>query len=104
MTTNGQGVENVADAIQLLSEPKSVHVLMAQAWQPFADKNKWKVQSQSARRGNSEEMGMADLCQELAVACNTLAHLRKNQGQYKLQWRDNWQKGKQWQDQSGPDP
>ena len=79
MSTSGAGVENVSEAVQLLSDPKPVRVLIVQARQPLADKNGREGSPQGARKGPVEDVGVAEMRQELSEARNTIAQLSKNQ-------------------------
>ena len=96
---SGAGVENVDEAIQLLTDAKPVRVLMAQARQPFTDRNGREGPAQGGGKGPVEEMGLAELRQELAESRNTIYQLRKNQEPFKRQRRDGWQRNGRGQDQ-----
>ncbi len=58
---------------------------MAQTRQPLTNKNGGDGTAQDGRKGNGEEMGYAQMKQELAEESNTVAHLRKSLAQYKRQ-------------------
>ena len=85
MVTSEAGVENVDKTIQLLTDTKPVRVLMAQAMQPFADRNGREGPAKGGRKGPVEEMGVAEMRQELAESHNTIYQLRKNQEPFKRQ-------------------
>ena len=76
---------------------------MAQVRQPFSDQNGLEGQAQGGRKPPVDEMGVAELRQELAKSRNTIYQLRKNQEQFKRQRRDGWQRNGRWQDQQAPE-
>ena len=82
MVTSGAGVENVTKDIrvQLLTDPKPV-----------------------GRKGPVEEMGVAEMRQELAEARDTIIQLCKIQEPNKRQRRDEWQRSNRWKDRQGSD-
>ena len=92
-------VENVDHAIQLLTDVKQVRVFMTQARQPLTDRNEREGQAQGGCKGPVEEMGVAELRQELAESSNTIYQLRKNQEPFRRQQRDGWQRNWRGQDQ-----
>ena len=55
--------------------------------------------AQGGRKPSVEEMGVAELRQELAESRNTIYQLRKNAEPYKRQRRESWQGGRRGQDQ-----
>ena len=82
---SGAGVENVDAAIQLLTDAKLARVLMAQARQPFTDRNGREGPGQEGSKATVDGMGVAELCQELAESRNTIYQLRNNMKQFKRQ-------------------
>ena len=105
MVTSGAGVENVNKAIQLLTDTKPVRALMAQGSRSPTgmDARAQGIGAQGGRKGPVEEMGLAELRQELAKSHNTICQLRKNQEPFKRQRRDGWQRNGRWQDQQAPE-
>ena len=77
-TSSGAAVENVDAAIQLLTDAKPARVLMAQARQPFSYRNGREGPAQGGRKPSVDEMGLAELRQEVAESRNTILQLRKN--------------------------
>ena len=56
----------------ILTDTKQPRVFMAQIRQPLADQNGRAGRAQGGRKGRVEEMGVAEMRQELAEACNTI--------------------------------
>ena len=83
LATSGAGVDDVNKAIQLLTDTKPARVFMAQVRQALADQNGRGGQAQGGRKGPVEDMGVAEMHQELAEARNTIYQLRKNQEPFK---------------------
>ena len=77
-TSSEAGVKNVHAAIQLLTDAKPARVLMAQARQPFSNLNGRECPAQGGRVPSVDEMGVADLRQEVAESSNTIYQLCKN--------------------------
>ena len=55
LTSSGAGVENVDAAIQLVTDAKPARVLMAQARQPFCDRNGREGPAQGGGRGTGAD-------------------------------------------------
>ena len=86
-----------------MTDPKPVRVLMAQARQPFANRNGREGTQPETRKRPVEDMGVAEMRQELVETRNTIVQLRKNPEPFKRQRRDGWQRNNCWQDQQGTD-
>ena len=107
--SSGAGAKNVDAALQLLTDSKTARGLMAQARQPFSDRNGREGQAYSVRRPDVDDMSVtvAKLRQEVSESRNTIYQLRKNMEQNKRQRQSNWQGGRRGHDpqstkQQGP--
>jgi hypothetical protein len=74
----------------MFTDTKLGPVLMVQARQPLADRNRREPPGLAGRKGAEEDLGIAELLQELATARNTIAQSRKKQGPYKQERQDGW--------------
>ena len=97
-SSSGARVENVDAAIQFLNDTRPGRVLMAEVRQPFSNRNGREGQAQGGRKPLVDEMGAAELRQELSESSNTNYQLQKNQESHKRQRRDGWQGGRSGQD------
>ena len=88
LSTSGAGGENVSETLSLLSDSQTVRVSMAQTRQPLTDKYGRYGAVHNGRKGNGDELGFAEMKQELAEARNTIAQLRKNQAPDERQSRE----------------
>ena len=73
------GARVVNAALPLLTDSKLTRVLMAQVRQPFSNRNGREGQANGGRRLPVDEMGMAELRQEVAESRDTIYQLRKYQ-------------------------
>jgi hypothetical protein len=96
--SSGAGVENVDEALQLLTGSKPARILMAQVRQPLSDRNGREGQASGGHK-HVDDMNVAELRQEVFEIHNMIYQLRKNAEPSKQQRQSNWQGGRR-----GPDP
>ena len=89
LSTSGAGSEDVSEALRLLSDPKTSESFDG-AGKAAADKNRREGAAQNGLTRNGDEIGFAEMKQELAEARKTIAQLRKNQAPYKRQRSEGW--------------
>ncbi len=90
LSTGGAGSENVSETLNLLNDAKPARLFLAQARQPYTDRNGRDSAAQDGRRGNIDDMTCAQAKQELVEARNTIAQFRKNQTPFKRQRREGY--------------